>query len=455
MKLKETQIVIGSDATFNERRAAAFISEYIRILTGTPVPTVTDDTAAKSGEIVVGRTSRPADSRFVRNAGSPWEYSSFWDNGSFYISGIGTAPETEPPYNTAYRIPDDGCIGTVAAAYRFVELALGCDFLNAAYVNFPFNPEAELSEDFTLDLTRERLLSELPKIKDGPMICSIPCGYHLDCNMSGTVMKTRNGELIVIDGGRPSDAEHLLSVIESLSDGKKPVISAWFFTHLHVDHYGAICKIAKTPELASKLEVKAFYHHLLSDNFYLTTPKEKAPADITDSRSVLTEFDKYFPGCEVKAVNAGDVMDIDGFRFEILRVPDESKHDLMNYNDSSVVMRLDAEGQAWLLLADAEWVASGDLMALPAEKLKADVVQVGHHGCGNVCREVYRRIDAKASIWQTGPLFYYSERGEGAGTHNTGVIRTRYWLRGLGMKPCNDRLVMDKLFETKLPMEIY
>ncbi len=454
IKIKDTRIVIGRNATFNERRAAAWISKYIRIATGCAVPTVNDETAAVKNEIIVGRTARPFDCEYGRHAGGAWEYKLFEKDGSFYLSGLGLAPEKEPPFTSSYRIPEDGCMGTVIASYRFAEKILGCDFLNEAFTDYPMNPELAIPDGFYFDYTRERLLHTLPEVTEGPLVCCLNVGCRLDWNMSGSVLKTASGKLIVIDGGHPEDAEHLVEVIEKLADGKKPVISAWLFSHLHGDHYGAIVSICKNPELASRLEVENFYHHLLSEAYYTTTPREKASADIPDSRRTLLEFDKYFRGCRVHSVNAGDVITVDDFSFEVIRVPSEDRRDDMDYNDTSVVYRMDTPSQSWMWLGDAEWVANNEMLELPEEKLKADVVQVGHHGCGNVDKEIYRRIGAKAAIWHTGPRFLYSERGEGLNTHNTGVIRTRYWLRELGVKPENDYTVMDDLLTVKLPLEI-
>ena len=107
----------------------------------------------------------------------------------------------------------------------------------------------------------------------------------------------------------------------------------------------------------------------------------------------------------------------------------------MNMNDSSVIYRMDHEsGQKMLLLADGEWVVSNALSLLPPEELKADIVQVGHHGVGNVSREIYRRIGGQAYLYQIAPRFWYSDKGEGLGSHVIGMARNLDWIMDLGTR---------------------
>ncbi|MCQ2428072.1 MAG: MBL fold metallo-hydrolase [Clostridia bacterium] len=455
MKLKNCRIVLGAFASFNERRAAAFLSKYIRIVTGHIPEKVTDDVPAATGEIIVGRTSRPGDASSLRSGGTAWAHVAYMKDGSLYLSGLGLPPAEEPPYNTAYRLMDDGCIGTVLAAYAFVEKALGCDFLNEAYTEYPSDPEIDIPDGFGWEFTSSRLLSLRPENRKGPLLVSLPSGSELNWNMSGSIIKTEHGKLIVIDGGHPGAAEQLVGCIEALWDGEgRPEVSLWLFTHLHNDHYGAILRLLSEPALRDRISVKKFCHHLLSPAFYASEGREKPGATTLEACEALTHFDSYYPGCEVKMLGKGDVLDTDGISFEVLRVPSEADSKLMNYNDTSVVLMMTACGQRWLLLADAEFVASRDLLSLPAGKLRADVVEVGHHGCGNVSKHVYEAAGASASVWHTGPRFLYSESGEGLGTHNTGVVRTRAWLRELGLGTENEHIIIDDLFETPLPMKI-
>lgn len=48
------------------------------------------------------------------------------------------------------------------------------------------------------------------------------------------VMKTKEGAVIVVDGGRDVDAPHLIEVIQELGGH----VDAWLLTHPHSDHVG-------------------------------------------------------------------------------------------------------------------------------------------------------------------------------------------------------------------------
>jgi hypothetical protein len=161
-------------------------------------------------------------------------------------------------------------------------------------------------------------------------------------------------------------------------------------------------------------------------------------------------------GAAVKTVRKGDIIAVDEIEFEVIHVPDIAFADKMNMNDSSVVYKMTYdEKQTMMLLGDAEWVCSNDLVENCADKLKSDIVQVGHHGCGNVSAECYRLIDADAYIWPVGEKFWYSECGEGLNTHNTGVIRTRVYMMRNNPDMRNVYVVKDDILSSPLPMKIY
>lgn len=62
------------------------------------------------------------------------------------------------------------------------------------------------------------------------------------------VIRLADGTFIVVDGGyatnREADGLYEL-LMANTADGKQPVISAWFITHLHYDHYGCLKKFTE------------------------------------------------------------------------------------------------------------------------------------------------------------------------------------------------------------------
>ena len=458
-KIRDYRIVISENACENERRAAAFLRENVRLVTGKKLPLVSDSEEPVPLEIAVGKTNREEldgfrPTRYRDDAlGGVWEYVVRRIGTRLYLTGLGLPPAVQPPYTSAYRLLDDGAIGTVMAAYHTVEKLLGYDFLYAAYEDFPESEDLEMPEDYDYAFTRERLRAEMPPLFDGAAIYVLECAEELHWNMGAVIMKTKNGRLVVIDGGHEGETDRFLALLRHISGEEIPHVSAWLFSHMHRDHFGVYYTLCTEEKYRGALTVGDFYCNLLTEEFYTTLAKEKNPRFAEVRRVMLASGE--VTGATVHTVERGDSFDVDGLRFDVLHVPELKYADKMNMNDSSVVYKMTVDGgQTWMLLGDAEFVCNNDLLENARDKLKSDVVQVGHHGCGNVSRECYAAIGADAYVWQIGEKFWYSDGGEGLNSHNTGVIRTRAYMMGLGAKKENVHVVMDKILASPLPIEI-
>ena len=459
-KVTDYKIVISPKASENERRAASFIRDNIRLVCGKVIPVVYDTEAACDNEIVVGVTNREISDNmsFKRYrdsySGGVWEYTIQSVGNRLYVTGLGMAPETEPPYTTAYRHLDDGMIGTVMAAYHFVEDILGYEFLYSSYIDIPINPDAAIPENYRYDFTREALRAKEPELFDGAAVYTLHGAEELHCNMGSMIFKTKEGKIVVIDGGRIPDTERFIRVLKKISGREVPHVDAWLFSHFHTDHFGVYYTLCSDERFRGKVTVGTFYCDLLTEEFYTTLAKEKV-TNAAIIRSAMINPDSP-TGAKICTVKKGDVIAVDEIEFEVIHVPDISMADKMNMNDSSVVYKMTYDGkQTMMLLGDAEWVCSNDLVENCKDKLKSDIVQVGHHGCGNVSAECYELIDADAYIWQIGEKFWYSDCGEGLNTHNTGVIRTRAYMMRKSPDMRNVYVAMDDIISLPLPMKIY
>ena len=270
--------------------------------------------------------------------------------------------------------------------------------------------------------------------------------------MSCLIFRSSDGRLALLDGGRPQDAEHVIEILEAITYPEKPHISLWFFSHMHIDHYGLYREICKYPELSERIEVDAFLAHLLPEEFYSSVSREPNPSFV-EMRKMIIESEgrickKYIQVTEGEEYELGDL------KFKVIHTPTMEFAEQMNMNDSSVVYRLDVGNQRILFLSDSEYVTSKDLMKNHLDEIKADVVQVGHHGCGNVSKECYEAIGANVYLWQTGNKFWYSECGEGLNTHNTGVIRTRAYMMECGARLQNVYRDTFGILDFALPIKI-
>ena len=454
-KITDYKIIISPTATTNERRAASFLRENIKLVCGKTVAIEHDTAAPVPCEIAVGKTAREMQDgvSFHRSRDGVWEYELKTHGERLYLTGLGTPPEQEPPYTSAYRKLDDGSVGTVLAAYHFVEDVLGYQFVYAAFDSFPENEDLEMPRDYTYAFKREIFRKQLPEKIPGASLHFLQCSERLDWNNQSFIIRSASGKLAVFDGGHAEETERLLRSLEHLSEGKRPHVSLWLFSHLHDDQYGVYKTLCENEELRSRLTVEKFCCHLLPEEFY-TRLSPEAQSFRGAIRQMLIDSAETV-GAEVVTVSKGDVIEMDEISFEVLHVPDMAMAEKMNMNDSSVVYKMTCGGQSVLFLGDAEWVCNNDLVENCREKLKSDVVQVGHHGCGNVSRQCYELIGAKAYLWPIGPRFWYGESGEGLNTHNTGVIRSRVYMKEIGVKPENVYVNMDRILSFPLPMPIF
>ena len=435
--ISEYRIVLSENPTYNEKRAAAFLRKSVRIVTGATLPIVSEKEIPSPLEIVVGKTSREESDgmHFIRSRKSLWEYVIRFSGERLYLTGLGLPAEEENPYKHPYGYVDDGAYGTSIAVYRFVEDVLKYDFLFEAYGAYTENPDVEMPTDFKVDYYKDALsLDHAPEIC-GSGFWAVPSARIPNWNMGCLIFRSKSGRIVLIDGGFDSDAPRVIRLLLEITGEEKPVIDALLFTHLHMDHYGFYQSLCQKEELREKVRVKAFYHHLLPDIFYSDFSKEKSPdwQGILDLIHASTDV----LGTELVTVEKGDEIKIDDLSFKVLHTPshEEKVMKTMNMNDSSVIYRMDHEsGLKMLLLADGEWVVSGALSLLPAEELKADIVQVGHHGVGNVSQEIYRRAGGSVYLYQVSPRFWYSDRGEGLGSHAIGMSRNLDWIMDLGTR---------------------
>ena len=132
-------------------------------------------------------------------------------------------------------------------------------------------------------------------------------------------------------------------------------------------------------------------------------------------------------------LNVGDLFDVDEVHVEMLFAgnTDITANPVNNY---SVVMRLSDLTKSVLFTGDVGKDA-GDYLAatLDPRKLKADYVQMAHHGQGCAEKNFYALVEAKYALWPT-PLWLWDvDTGGGFGSRSWTTIETRQWMDELGV----------------------
>lgn len=230
---------------------------------------------------------------------------------------------------------------------------------------------------------------------------------------------------VVVDGGFPSEAPHLYEYLKGLGGH----VDAWFLTHFHDDHFGAFVTILQEhPDIT----VDKVYCCFPSDEFIVKGEPKQTVRPSAEWITVVRETLEA-RGMNVVRVQTGDVFDFDGGRVtvRVLRTPDESIT-VNPINNSSCVYRFETDGKSILFLGDLGAEASRQLLdTVPPELLRADYLQMAHHGQNGVSRECYEAIRPTYCLWPT-PSWLWDNMGPNG--YDTGAFQTvivRGWISGL------------------------
>lgn len=176
----------------------------------------------------------------------------------------------------------------------------------------------------------------------------------MDVGQADAALIYSNGCSAVIDAGLTSSADDISADLKS-ADIKD--IDALLITHLHMDHAGALAKIAMSFPI---------------DNLIIPNRDSSAEAMPTVNEAekrVVAEKGKVFTATEGMNFNIGE------FEVTLLAYfPDATKE-----NDRSVITMAKIGNKKFLFTGDAEKATEADVLA---EKLNidCDVLKVGHHG---------------------------------------------------------------------------
>ena len=256
-----------------------------------------------------------------------------------------------------------------------------------------------------------------------------------------------DGSYIVVDGGQGADAEQVyrtLSYMNERPDGKI-VIAAWFLTHAHADHTGALGSLAAS-EWASEITIEQMILNPVAKSYRWRT--EYDPYGWYAGMSV--EFDniktvtaKFAQGENYQLVipHMGQVMHIRNAEVEMLTVGDEDMFPVIFNNDNaqSLAFRvtfpgvtIDGADQSVLILGDSALDQTYNVyFPLMCGELYADIIQVSHHGLGGQTSRFYPmfsgiEVSIFPTTWRTintHGLIYSSSTNKGLQIENGGTTQ--------------------------------
>lgn len=203
------------------------------------------------------------------------------------------------------------------------------------------------------------------------------------------VYQLKNGHFIVEDGGMESEAPYLIDFLESLTpEGEKPIIEAWFISHAHDDHMGALRAITKSQTYSNRILVDGIYYCAanqsvnleggtvnqdeivrLAGNVLQTSRGEKTPLyrPKTGERYFFCDITVDIVHCQ-EQLPVANYAGVRGW-----------------YNETSTVLMYTVEGQKILAGGDSDAGVMRTIMRVyDAEYLEVDVFTLLHHGINTV-----------------------------------------------------------------------
>lgn len=239
--------------------------------------------------------------------------------------------------------------------------------------------------------------------------------------MMGYILKTKN-KTIVIDGGLKEDAQNLIDNINRIGGGK---VDVWFITHPHMDHAQAFMEIAES----SNIEIGKVYVTLNSLDWYKQYETERIE-EIQIFFKII-ESDKIKD--KVKEVELNQIINIDNLKCEILGIknPEITNNPI---NNSSMIIKMSINDKSMIFLADTGKESGEKLLINQGDKLKANIVQMAHHGQNGVNKNVYEKIQPKICLWPTPEWLWNNDPGTGYNTGNWTTLDTRSWIEDLNVK---------------------
>ena len=212
-------------------------------------------------------------------------------------------------------------------------------------------------------------------------------------NMNGLchVMRLSDGRFIVIDGGHATEghADRLYELLKKQATSSDITVAAWFFTHDHSDHVGFFSYFAD--KYASSVTVERFVHSF----------------PFTSANSVISNMSAKFDGAEIIKSHAGQKYYLANATIEILYTSDIYDGNVENIKDTNMasqVFSITVDGTKFMIFGDYYDTEGTVLDIYSKETLKADVMQVPHHGIYGSSNTINTTVEPTYAFWPVAML---------------------------------------------------
>lgn len=225
------------------------------------------------------------------------------------------------------------------------------------------------------------------------------------------VIRTDDGQIIVMDGGMKEEEGYLRGFIAALGNR----VDCWFVSHPHGDHIGVLTRMLENP--------MGIHIRQICQTTYPETLLDREPGSKADAVSYYEAVQKS--GVPTVEAEPGMTFSFGHTTFKILGIRNE-EITANPYNNSCMVVKAWDPVKSVLFLADLGAEAGDKLLNGPyREELDCDYIQMAHHGQTGVSMDFYRTVKFRACLWPTPSWVYNNDVGGGFNTHILTTIETR------------------------------
>lgn len=198
--------------------------------------------------------------------------------------------------------------------------------------------------------------------------------HFIDVGQADCALLVSGGHYMVIDGGNNGDADLIVSYLKEQGVEK---LDAVVGTHPHEDHIGSLDTIINT------FAVDAVYMPKIMHT-------SKTFEDVLDAVAKK--------GLKIKSPSPGESIDFNGLEIEVLGPQQEYS----DFNNNSIVLKVNAGETAFLFTGDAEEPAEKDILQAGYD-LQADVLKVAHHGSSTASTDAFlQAVSPKYAVISVG-----------------------------------------------------
>ena len=243
---------------------------------------------------------------------------------------------------------------------------------------------------------------------------------------------SEDGKFILLDGGHNVDLDNLKRLI-SVFGGQ---VDLWICSHFHEDHIGAITELlaqqaegrdngtdshdeASPVILPEGILIKEIWCPQMDIDTYKTFAKD------WDSIDTCEKFLQEISGLEcVTRIQNGDSRTVGNLDFYFFSSYTEGAPWTHEGNNCGLIFKVQGKSETMLFCCDIgnEWI-SERLINGHGDRLKADYVQMGHHGNGGLTEEAYRIVAPKAAFFDC-PEWIFADEEKYTATKNRKLMES-------------------------------